>query len=196
MKFTEASLEKAFTELLGHRTYLGAHIQLRVFDGKLSIWNEGGLPFGLTLDDLKKEHNSRPRNPKIAKACFMAGYIDTWGRGTLKIINSCKEAGLPDPEIKETNGGIEITLFNNQKSGQIGGQNGGQIGGQIGGITDRQKAVLLLIVKDPKITRKLIAQNLAINESAVQKHLKTLINLKIIERVGTKKGFWKLLIDI
>lgn len=24
------------------------------------------------------EHNSRPRNPKIIKACFMAGYIDTW----------------------------------------------------------------------------------------------------------------------
>jgi ATP-dependent DNA helicase RecG len=71
---------------LVHRTYMGAHIQLRVYDDKLSIWNEGGLPLGLTLEELKGEHNSRPRNPKIAKACFMAGYIDAWGRGTLKNI--------------------------------------------------------------------------------------------------------------
>ncbi|MDP2061190.1 MAG: hypothetical protein Q8J97_15715, partial [Flavobacteriaceae bacterium] len=44
-----------------------------------------------------------------------AGYIDTWGRGTLKIINSCKEAGLPEPEIKEMNGGVEVTIFNLQQ---------------------------------------------------------------------------------
>jgi ATP-dependent DNA helicase RecG len=97
-----------------HRTYMGAPIQLRVFDDRLSIWNEGILPFGLSLEDLKVEQNSRPRNPKIAEACFLAGYIDTWGRGTLKIINACKDAGLPMPEIKEMNGGIEVTLFHRQ----------------------------------------------------------------------------------
>lgn len=66
-------------------------------------------------DYLKSDHNSRPRNPIIANACFFAGYIDTWGRGTLKIINSCKEAGLPEPEIKEMNGGVEVTIFNLQQ---------------------------------------------------------------------------------
>ncbi len=64
-------------------------------------WNEGGLPIGLSLADLKVEHNSRPRNPKIADAIFMAGYIDTWGRGTLKIINTCREAGLPNLILKK-----------------------------------------------------------------------------------------------
>ena len=77
----------------------------------LSIWNEGTLPLGLSLEDLKREHSSRPRNPIIANACFLGGYIDTWGRGTLKIINSCKEAGLPAPELKEINGGVAVTLF-------------------------------------------------------------------------------------
>jgi ATP-dependent DNA helicase RecG len=38
--------------------------------------------------------------------------IDIWRRGTLKIIKSCKEAGLPEPEIKEMNGGIEVSVFN------------------------------------------------------------------------------------
>lgn len=71
------ALREMLLNALVHRTYMGAHVQLRVFNNRLSIWNEGGLPFGLSLEELKKEHNSRPRNPKIAKACFMAGYIDT-----------------------------------------------------------------------------------------------------------------------
>jgi len=105
------ALREMLLNALVHRAYMGATIQMRVFDDKLSIWNEGGLPFGLSIEDLKSDHNSRPRNPIIANACFFAGYIDTWGRGTLKIINSCKEAGLPEPEIKEMNGGVEVTIF-------------------------------------------------------------------------------------
>lgn len=79
----------------------GATIQIRVYDDRLSIWNEGVLPCGLSLEDLKKEHSSRPRNPLLANACFLGGYIDAWGRGTLKIINACKDAGMPEPEIVE-----------------------------------------------------------------------------------------------
>jgi ATP-dependent DNA helicase RecG len=99
-----------------------------VYDDKLSIWNEGGLPYGLTLEELKGEHNSRPRNPKIAKACVMAGYIDTWGRGTLKIYNSCKEHGLPEPAILEKDGGFMVAL---NKAVQVIDE-GGAIGGAIG----------------------------------------------------------------
>lgn len=69
------------------------------------------LPQGLTLEALKRQHPSRPRNPLIADVCFKGGYIDAWGRGTLKIINSCKEAGLPEPEMKEQDGGMLVVLF-------------------------------------------------------------------------------------
>lgn len=105
------ALREMLLNALVHRTYMGATIQMRVFDERLSIWNEGLLPYGLSLEDLKLDHNSRPRNPIIANACFLAGYIDTWGRGTIKIINSCKNAGLPEPLIKELNGGIEVTIY-------------------------------------------------------------------------------------
>ena len=110
------ALREMLLNALVHRTYMGATIQMRVFDDRLSIWNEGGLPFGLSLEDLKSEHSSRPRNPLIANACFFAGYIDTWGRGTLKIIDACLKAGLPEPAIREMNGGVQITVFNHQQS--------------------------------------------------------------------------------
>ncbi|WP_297337937.1 hypothetical protein [Algoriphagus sp.] len=42
---------------------------------------------------------------------FMAGYINAWGRGTLKILDACKKAGLPEPDILETNNGIVVSLY-------------------------------------------------------------------------------------
>lgn len=133
------ALREMLLNALVHRTYMGAPIQIRVYDHKLSIWNEGLLPYGLDVASLKTEHSSRPRNPILADACFKSGYIDAWGRGTLKIIEACKEAGLPEPEILEKDGGIQVTLFK-PGGGQIGGQIGGQVGGQIGVVIERIKS--------------------------------------------------------
>ena len=61
------------------------------------IWNEGQLPENWTIETLTKKHSSKPYNPDIANAVFRCGYIESWGRGTIKIIEKCKEAGLPTP---------------------------------------------------------------------------------------------------
>jgi ATP-dependent DNA helicase RecG len=207
------ALREMLLNALVHRTYMGAHIQMRVYDDRLSIWNEGGLPFGLSVEELKGEHNSRPRNPKIAKACFMAGYIDTWGRGTLKIFNACKLAGLPEPDILEKDGGVSVTLFKDENrvatSGQVGGQTsspigspiggpigstiGGLIGGTIDDLTKRQKEVLEIIIKDNKVSIKGVAKILNINNSAAQAHLEILKEKGFIRREGGTRGFWKIL---
>ncbi|WP_320113215.1 winged helix-turn-helix transcriptional regulator [Draconibacterium orientale] len=149
----------------------------------------------------------------FANAVCGVNSIDTWGRGTLKIINLCKEAGLPEPEIKELNGGIEVAVFNKQgadnsqqirkekekdekqleEGGQISGQISGQIGGQIGGLTERQIEVLYLINGNNKISRKELSEKLKINESAVQGHLEALKKKGIIERIGSTRGYWKIL---
>ena len=94
-----------------HRKYLGAPIQISIYDDKLMIWNYGILPEDLTLEDLKKKHTSHPRNPFLADVFFKGGLIESWGRGTLKIISECKAAGLPQPETKIMSGGIAVTIF-------------------------------------------------------------------------------------
>lgn len=110
-EYPVAALREMLLNALVHKDYSGATIQIRIYDDKFSIWNEGTLPVGLSLASLKQIHSSRPRNPIIADVCFKGGFIDAWGRGTLKIINSCKEAELPEPEMKETDGGFKVTLF-------------------------------------------------------------------------------------
>lgn len=43
--------------------------------------------------------------------------IDTWGRGIQKVYSACKEAGLPEPEIKEFQNGLLVTLFGKDSEG-------------------------------------------------------------------------------
>lgn len=65
------------------------------------MWTPGGLPDGVTPEILRREHNSVPRNPQIADAFFSTGYIEQWGTGTLRAIEACREAGLPEPEFED-----------------------------------------------------------------------------------------------
>lgn len=44
-----------------------------------------------------EKHASRPYNPDIANALFRSGYIESRGRGTIKIIKECRQAGIPEP---------------------------------------------------------------------------------------------------
>ena len=110
LEYPEAALREAILNAIVHKDYTATTIQLSVYDDKLIIWNPGTLPHELSIDQLKKKHASYPRNKNIADIFFKAGYIETWGRGTNKIVDACNAAGLPEPEFVEHAGGIQ-TIF-------------------------------------------------------------------------------------
>ena len=105
------AIRESLINAIIHRDYMGAPIQISIYDDRFIVWNEGTLPNGLTIDDLKKKHSSRPQNPFLASTFFKGGLIEAWGRGTIKIINECLDAGLPEPKIELSSGGIKVTIF-------------------------------------------------------------------------------------
>jgi ATP-dependent DNA helicase RecG len=111
LEYPIPALREMLLNALVHRNYMGAPTQIRVYDNKLSVWNHGTLPEGITLDKLTKSHSSYPRNPILAEACFRGGYIDSWGSGIMKIVDSCKAAGLQTPTMEEDGGGFIVRLF-------------------------------------------------------------------------------------
>lgn len=100
------ALREALANALCHRDYSepGGSVSVAIFDDRLEFSSPGGLPFGLTPEQLKEPHDSRPWNPLIANAFYRRGIIETWGRGTLKIIELTQSAGLPDPVFKSEAG--------------------------------------------------------------------------------------------
>ena len=174
-----AALREIILNALVHRTYMGAPIQIRVYDDKINFWNEGMLPEGLTFEALKGFHASQPRNILLADVCFMGGFIDSWGRGTLKIFDACKEAGLPEPEIKEFQGGFLVTLFKDNLTDE-----------QLIklGLNERQLKAVLFIKEKGRITNKEYQEINETSDRTALRDLENLTELNILVKEGEKKG--------
>ncbi len=203
-EYPVAAIREMLLNALVHKKYVGSAIQIRVFDDKISIWNEGILPQGLSIDNLKEEHNSKPPNPIVAEVCFKAGYIDTWGRGTLKIYKACAEAGLPEPQIVAKNGGIEVTLFKLSITPEVSeeyGSNSEGIQKEFGKNSERIRKefgigvekTYKIICEYPEYTAKQIADQLEIVPRTVENHQAKLKEGGYIERKGGNLGgYWNI----
>lgn len=111
--FPTLALREAVVNALCHRDYaiVGGSISIAVYDDRLEITSTGTLPFGLTVEDLKRDHVSRPRNPLLAEVFYRRGLIERWGRGTQKIVALCVEAGHPEPEFEERAGDLVVRFL-------------------------------------------------------------------------------------
>lgn len=97
------SLREAVINALIHRDYFqtSGDIQIRVYDDRVAISNPGGLPEDMTVEELKREfHRSVLRNPLLAQVFYYANLIEKWGSGTWRMIELCREQGLPEPEFR------------------------------------------------------------------------------------------------
>jgi ATP-dependent DNA helicase RecG len=106
------AVREALINAICHRDYAdeSTNVTLAIFDDRIEIWNSGRLPPTLTIADLKKNHDSFPRNKLIAHVLYACGLIEAWGTGTNKMIELCKAAHVPPPLFKERSGGLLVTF--------------------------------------------------------------------------------------
>ncbi|MDI6791668.1 MAG: ATP-binding protein, partial [bacterium] len=105
------AIREAITNAVCHRDYFSnGNVQIRIFDDRIEIWNPGTLPEGLTIEDLKGKHESKPRNKLIARLFFLIKYIEEWGTGTNEMIELCLNYDLPEPKLEEIAGSFVVTF--------------------------------------------------------------------------------------
>ncbi len=111
-EYPKEAVREALLNAIIHKDYSGnTPIQISIYKDKIMFWNDGQLPENWTVEKLSKKHASKPYNPDIANAVFRCGYIESWGRGTIKIIEKCIEAGLPKPSYHYETSGLWV-VFN------------------------------------------------------------------------------------
>ena len=102
---------EAIVNAIVHRDYTSnASVQVMLFRDRLEVWNPGTLPPTLTLEKLRGPHASVPHNPLLAEPMYLTKYIERMGTGIRDMIRRCKNAGLPEPEIRIDGGFWVLTI--------------------------------------------------------------------------------------
>jgi len=175
--YPDAAIREALVNALAHRDYASPSggITIKVFPKKLEIWNSGSLPDGWDQKKLLSDHPSIPHNPDIAHFLYHRGYMERIGRGTLKILQSCSEAGLPRPKWK-SNEGVTITFFAPQSLASIKSE-----------LNTRQLALLEELQSESSIRPKDYFKGIAndVSERQARRDLTELEKLGLLIRKGS-----------
>ena len=136
---------------VAHRDYSikGTDIQIKMFDDHFVVESPGILPGLVRVNNIREFHFSR--NPKVVEFLNEYDLVKEFGEGVDRIFRDMQDAGLPEPEYKQSefmlyatlknktwgleNGSWESLTGDNPDSGQVSGQVSGQAGGQVSGQT-------------------------------------------------------------
>lgn len=185
LEYPEPALREAILNSICHKEYSSTYIFLRVYDDRLHLWNPGSLPEELSVEKLRKNHSSYPRNRNIANVFFKAGYIESWGRGTNKIIDTCIEAGLPEPLIEEEQGGFGITFLKDIYTEEF-------LKGY--GLEDRHIKALLFLKDNERITNKQYQDLFNVSKRTASYDLRLLLENNLLLKIGsTGRGTYYIL---
>lgn len=106
------ALREALINALCHRNYeqYNICIGIAIYDDRIEIESPGKFPPQITPENIKQEHGSFPHNPIMADFLFKTTFLESWGSGARRIIDTCKAQGLPEPTWEERTGYVVLIL--------------------------------------------------------------------------------------
>lgn len=193
------AFREALLNAIIHKQYeKGIPVQISVYDDRLYIANCGQLPENWTVENLMAKHASQPFNPHIAHVFYLAGSIESWGRGIEKICDACRKDGVPQPEYTIHPGDIMIKftapedrIIRHKLPDSADVVNVVDV---VNDVANNFVEILTLIEENPEITTKELGTKLAMSERQIQRVIKKLKDAHKIKRVGsTRTGYWKII---
>ncbi|MCX8183811.1 MAG: putative DNA binding domain-containing protein [Crenarchaeota archaeon] len=166
------SIREALVNALLHRDYFSSsHVSVKIGESGITVENPGELPPPLEIEDLCREHPSIPRNPLISRAFFYMGYFEEWGSGTLRMINSLRKSGLPDPEFSQGRGFFRVWIRSLKSLEKD--------------LNENERRLLDFIRARKKVNRRDCELLLNLSERSVRRALSKLEGLGLIKRIGS-----------
>jgi ATP-dependent DNA helicase RecG len=178
------AIREAITNAICHRDYeMSSNVQVRIFDDGIEIWGCGPLPKPLTVEDLRKKHDSVLRNPLIGKCFFLIKYIEQWGTGTNRIVEWCLKHGLPEPIFEEIAGSFVVTLRKYHITEEI-----------LKELNERQRKIVEHLREHNRINRMECINLIGVSKDTTLRELLDLQKRGIIERLGKGKNTYYILV--
>ena len=190
--FPEEALREALLNAIVHKDYSsGIPIQIKIFDNRIFIGNVTRLPENWTVDNFLGSHTSQPFNPLIAHVFYLAGLIESWGRGIEKIFKACETDGIPHPEYTVHPCDVMIKLT--APDDRIIHSGRREVADKFTDkFTDKEQLIIELLAGNPHYTMAELAGQLSVSRQTIAKNIKALKDKGAIKRHGSdKKGIWE-----
>jgi ATP-dependent DNA helicase RecG len=189
-EYPEFVWKELIINALCHRDYSikGTDIQIKMFDNRFVVESPGKLPGLVRLDNIRKIHFSR--NPKIAEFLKNYTYVKEFGEGVDRMYTLLEEEGLPEPKYETIAFMLKVTVWNRiGKDEPINEPINEPIK-----LTKAEKTILLLLEKDPELSKPKISKMIELSESSVKRIFNELQKKGIIKHFGPNKtGYWKIM---
>ena len=177
--YPRRALREALANAICHRDYtiIGGSIWIAIFDDRVEISSNGGLPDGISISDLKIAYKSVLRNPIIARTFYRRGLIEQWSRGTQQIVKLCVEAGLPEPRYEEITNSVFVSLYSDN------------LPEFPSSLSEVQREVLGIIYRDGSMRVSDISESLSssFHIRTIQRAISDLIDKGLVETIGHGK---------
>jgi len=174
------AVREAVVNAVAHRNYTSkAAVQVMVFADRIEVWNPGGLPENLTVDQLRRPHHSVPRNRLLCEPLFLAHYIERAGTGTLDMIRLCREAGLPEPEFHHEGERFVVIIRRDWLTAEAMVKLG---------LSDRQRKGVAILRAEGRLTSGRYQEETGASRQTASRDLDEMMNKGVLERHGERKG--------
>lgn len=183
--YPRAVLRELTVNALCHRDWSneGSRVRIEVFPNYIEWSSPGGLPSGITIENLLEAQFSR--NPTIVAIMYQGKYIEGLGLGFDTVFNALAESGVEPPLIRNTSNALTIRVMSkaigsNQRASESTPQ-------------ERQKLILSLITQHGSVTISDLENRLGIIRRSIQRDLQALIEQgDILAEGATNKRRYRL----
>jgi len=105
----EEAIREVVVNAVAHRDYRStANVQVYIFKVRIEVVSPGGLPAGMTKEDLGNK--SVPRNPLLFSVLHRMDAVEHIGSGIRRIRQLCREHGAEEPRIAATEHWFTVTF--------------------------------------------------------------------------------------
>ena len=190
--YPEYALREALLNAIIHRDYnFTGSILVSLFDDHLEITSLGGLVKGLTIEDLYYGV-SESRNPNLANVFYRLKYVESFGTGIGRIIESYKGYEDKKPLILNTENTFKVILYNinyikddtNLTQKKSFEENSKSLNKSL----TQEKQIIEYLKKNNKASRTIVEDLLNISKTRATDILNKLINENIIMQIGRGKN--------
>ena len=188
LEIPAGALREAYINALCHCMWErdNVTIGIAIYDDRVEIENPGIFKDPINPESIRSAHPSIPYNHTIAEVLFRSGYLENWGSGAKRIIDLCREHGIPEPIWVDNHGFISICFF---KSNEAYLHN--VIKDVIKELPERQRLILDDVIKDTTITASQLAKKCNVTERTIMRDIDVLQKAGILHREGGRKdGQW------